>query len=119
MNLRNIPNIRFEKIIMAYALLYIILYPITSKIIVLKRMELFLVVPFCMAIFNIVYNKKNLRRVFVSIIICYSFLKSILLFSTDYRYVPYTNILIETLKGSKYNYNQRSEFNHKNSPYEK
>lgn len=103
--------------IFTFAILYLILYPVTSKIIVLKRFELFLVVPFCIALYYILQGILKWKSQLVIIIVLFSLIKSILLFRTDYRYVPYTNIIVELLKGSQNNYYYRSKYNHKHSPY--
>lgn len=109
----------YSKLICNLAMISFIIYPFGMSIYVLQRFSLF-VSPFVeiSAIYALMsISKTNFKTLLMFVFLSYSILRTILLVTSDYRYIPYTNYFISLIKGNNFNYSERDMFNFVNSPY--
>lgn len=95
-------------------------YRLAIGIPIFERFELFVVIPFCVAISSTIIsfkaNSKLIYKLSLYLLMLVLMVKNI---TMDYKYIPYTNYLIYTIQGKKLSYDERSSYNFLNSPYNK
>ena len=83
-----------SKIIFNLALISIIIYPISSNILILKRFDIYLsLFPLWSTLLILESLEKN-KLLFLSLLLSYAIGRMYLLITSDYRYIPYTNYLL-------------------------
>lgn len=99
------------------AVVYLLFYRLAVTIEIFTRFQLYFAVFFCIAISWLVYAfTLRSRPVFVTYLLAVALIGTIKLFA-DYRYIPYTNYLVYSLKGEYPSYDNRSMYNFQHSPY--
>jgi hypothetical protein len=95
-------------------------YRLAIGIPIFERFELFVVIPFCVAIASTIIsfkpNSKLIYKLSLYLLVLILMVKNI---TMDYKYIPYTNYLIYTFQGKKLSFDERSSYNFVNSPYKK
>jgi hypothetical protein len=108
-------KLKHGKILFNLSFLYMIVYSISFMIWIFFRFRLYLFVPFCICVGYLpyFYVKWHKKLVAISCIVVVSFfvMKSTIMGS--YKYIPYTNYLLEPER----NFDDRSRFNFNRSPY--
>lgn len=103
------------------AALSLLIYPFGMSMFVLQRFNLF-ISPFiiiCTILAINSFKNKSTRKTIMIVLLSYCILRTILLVTYDYRYVPYTNYIIYSIKDQKPSYYERSNYNYLKSPYAK
>ena len=114
----NFRNNQITRIIFNLALLSIILYPISSYIVILKRFDIYLsLFPLWSTLLILESLEKN-KLLLIGILLLYSIGRMYLLVTSDYRYIPYSNYLVYFFAGEQLPYGLRYMFNFYFSPYE-
>lgn len=109
----------FGKVIISLSMLYFILYPIAIPIQMSQRF-LYYVLPFMIISMIYVINtlsKVLYQQVFTTIIVIFSLLNTYKLVTANCFYIPYTNCVLNSLKGDVPSYEFRSNYNIRYSPY--
>lgn len=116
-NIEEYPQ--WGRLIFNLTMLFFFLYPFGISIKILNRFVFytypFLIISLLIIINSIVHGKSKL--LFIVFVVFYSLLKTYSLVTSDYRYVPYTNYLVYSLKGDHPEYLIRQSYNITNSPY--
>ena len=112
---------KFSKMAFNLAMISFLIYPFGMSIHVLQRFGLF-VSPFveiCTFYALASILSSQYRNLLMSVLLSYSILRTILLVTEDYRYIPYTNYFVHLIKGDIPSYYQRTIYNYQKSPYHK
>lgn len=86
---------------------------------ILGRPEFYVCLPFCIAIVNIAnsFNFQS-KRFYISFLLILTLYSAIKIITFDYKFIPYTNYLSFIFK-EKPSFEERSNYNFYNSPYNK
>lgn len=111
---------KYADFIVKCCLVYLFLFATGNLNHILFRLPFFMMLPFTLLITILCELRVKFRKIYVirCFIICLSFYYMIHLVAKSYQYVPYSNYLQYVFQ-DKPSYNERSNYNHKNSPYVK
>jgi hypothetical protein len=117
---RNKIQARFGSIFFNLAIFSLFFYRLGIGIPIFERFEFYFCIPFCVLIAEIINNFSVRSRsfYFISIFLLSitSLFKSI---SSEYKYIPYSNYLFYIFDNQKPSFEERENYNFKNSPYRK
>jgi hypothetical protein len=124
----------FGNFVYKMVMLYLLIYPFTIAFIIFSRFALFVQPFFIISIiylFNVIRLKViyaklgnvkkivSFNRIYMFVIILYSFLKIHQVLSYDERYVPYSTYMQYVVEQDFPNYRTRDNYNYIHSPYKK
>ena len=110
-------NNQQTRIIFNLAMISIILYPLSSYILILKRFDIYLSLFPIWSTLLILESLKNDKLLLLGLILIYAIGRTYLLVTGDYRYIPYSNYIVYFFAGEQLPYGFRYMFNFYFSPY--
>jgi len=115
---RIIEQFKYGKLVLMLAFCAIILSRITLTVPIFVRVTLFFEVFYIVAIgyLLLLLSKRN-RMVVKIILLAYTLFITQRLVTSDFRYIPYTNVIIHSIRGDRPSYEERSWHNFRHSPH--
>lgn len=112
---------KYRSYILNLSILFLIFYPLGVSLKVFQRFTLFL---FPFYTLSILYLLKSLeiktnKYILTMFFVLFSFMQTYKTVSMDFRYVPYTNYMIHSIKQDFQSIDYRYQYNRKHSPYKK
>lgn len=117
---KQIENMPYGKLIFWGTICYIFLYRMAAIVSIFYRLQLYMSIFYAVGVCYVFSSliKKSNKVVYGTFLACYLFYMTYSLVTSSYKYVPYTNY-ISYMFSSELPFDYRSDYNRRNSPYEK
>lgn len=100
------------------AICYLLFYRLATTIEIFMRFQLYFAPCYCIALIRVAQSLAfRTRLLYITYLLCVASIGSLKIFA-DYRYIPYTSYIPYFLQGDYPSFEYRSDYNHRNSPYE-
>lgn len=111
---------QYGKILFYLSMVFFIIYPFTISLKIFSRFSIYLLPFYILNIILLlsVINKSVIRYFVLSILLGWTFIKSYVVLTEDYRYIPYSNYFLYLME-ERPSYRYRSNYNINESPYGK
>lgn len=112
-------NLPCGKLVFWGTICYLFLYRVAAIVSIFYRLQLYMCVFYTVGICYVFvsFSRKSNKIIYAIFISCYLFYMTYSLVTSSYKYIPYTNHIQYINQSLPFDY--RSEYNHRNSPYEK